>query len=240
MNIGSIASNLGIKLDKNAQLKDSGKAYVKTVRQRDVGNLSIGSLGSFASNGGDLKVVVDPFSGKYYGEADSSSFIQHYEQMVKGLEKALEYINKNGKPLPRDMRSQVGEGGMASVMGNSLPVMPFTEEDKQKVITSYTKQLEEARSELGKFQNNYVQKEKMLPSFQFYGDNWNNYFEGSYRTSRIAEDNDLAAQRNGQQTQSGTELKAQTDLKIPKTVGTGISGTTSLNPYGQLDAGLNI
>jgi hypothetical protein len=103
--------------------------------------------------------------------------------------------------------------------------------------------------ELTQFQTNYEKVDRFNESYDLYKDTWDAKFRGEYRNPRMAEDNDRAAsvgkQRmeqkvSVQQALNALPIPGNQSSPTPKTVGTGVSSSGGINPFGQIDAGLNI
>lgn len=94
-------------------------------------------------------------------------------------------------------------------------------------------------SKLGLNGQNYVQYDRFKESFEANPSSWNKYWEGSYKNPRLAESQKEALmQKEGGRV---TSLSiGDSKAKAVRTNGTGLTSTGSINPFGKLDAGLNI
>jgi hypothetical protein len=186
----------------------------------------------FQAQGQNLSLVKDAYSGKYYGS-------DTYDSVMSSIQQATDYFTS--------IISQA-ESGRFSWGKQALLKAPTTQAGFSNVgaLSPY----EEAKLGLKNLEgktfdaSSYVQKPQMLDSFNNDPDGWNKYFESSYKNPRIAEANNTMSQRNSQDSiasgATGNQLIAS-NLEIRKEVGTGIGKDTgSLNPFGKLDAGLNI
>jgi hypothetical protein len=176
-----------------------------------------------------LSLVKDPYSGKYYG-SDS------YDSVLSSLKEATGYFTSK----------------LANAQKNRIGTADYKPATTRNIFTGVTSNTQTEASEgLSRLQgftlkpSDYVQKPQMVESFNAHPDGWNKYFESSYKSPRLAEDNNMLIQQNSQGKSNGSatgnQLNSSDSLKIPRTVGTGVgSSTVSLNPFGTLDAGLNI
>jgi hypothetical protein len=187
---------------------------------------------NFQSPGQNLSLVKDAYSGKYYGS-------QTYKEVMSSIGQATAYFTSIIK------KAESGGIGMDT---RELLQAPFYMNGGAP--TGALSPYEEAKLGLKNLEgktfdaSSYVQKPQMLDSFKNDPDGWNSYFESSYKNPRIAEANNAMSQRNSQDSPAngatGNQLIAS-NLEIRKEVGTGIGKESSgLNPFGKLDAGLNI
>lgn len=211
-----------------------GEAYVREIRAASSVTPSMATMGQNLSR---LAVVVDPYSGKYYGESKATDYQDYYKGVIQGIERDLAQVNKTGyAPPPEPSGTQVMGTYLNQAIGK-----PLSASDKEAYLATKNQEIASANKELMNFQNNYEQKDKMLRSFDTYGDNWNKYFEGNYKNPRQAEANNMQfSSKKGKGTGTGLDINTSNDLKTPKTVGTGIASVGNVNPFGKLDAGLNI
>lgn len=86
--------------------------------------------------------------------------------------------------------------------------------------------------DLSKFEYSKGQYTSMVT----YPEQWHKYQAASYKNPRQAEANQYGGVVKGG---NGLEIKLS-EARSTKTVGTGVATTGSLNPFGTLDAGLNI
>jgi hypothetical protein len=186
----------------------------------------------FQSQGQNLSLVKDAYSGKYYGS-------DTYNSVMASIKQAESYFT--------NIISRAESGGF-SWEKQALLQAPTTQAGFSNVaaLSPY----EEAKLGLKNLEgktfdaSSYVQKPQMLDSFKNDPAGWNSYFESSYKNPRIAEANNSMSQRNSQDSPAngatGNQLIAS-NLDIRKEVGTGIGKeSVGLNPFGKLDAGLNI
>lgn len=180
-----------------------------------------------------LSLVRDSYSGKFYGS-------DTYEALIGSIKQAESYFS--------DIISNVERNG-----GDSRFVQKFTsipQDALGRTIPNTVSLYDEAKMGLQKLKGtsieaaNYVQKPQMVESFNADPTGWNNYFESSYKAPRVTEENNALMQQKTQGNQGGSATGNQlisSNLEIRKEVGTGIGkGSVGLNPFGQLDAGLNI
>lgn len=184
---------------------------------------------NFQSPGQNLSLVKDAYSGKYYGS-------QTYKEVMSSIGQATAYFTSIIK------KAESGGIGMDTRELLQAPIN-MNGGSPTGALSPY----EEAKQGLSSLQgftldaSSYVQKPQMIESFNNDPDGWNKYFEGNYKNPRIAEENDMLAQRNAQGKTTGTNPLIANKLEIRKEVGTGIGkSSVGLNPFGQLDAGLNI
>ena len=186
-----------------------------------------------------FNVVLDSYSSKYYGSETLDSVIanqkalrSYYSGILKSVEsvKPTSFISSNyaNKSLNRTTQYPQNFSGVLGI--NKEPQLSSTERARQalsSLSTDITK-------------DNYVQKPQMIESFEANPEGWNKYFESSYKSPRLAEDNKALAQRQSEGKAPGTQLVAS-NLAIRSESGTGVGReTVGLNPFGKLDAGLNI
>jgi hypothetical protein len=179
-----------------------------------------------------LSLIKDSYSGKYYGS-------ETYDSVISSIKKAESYFQSILTP-PKvsgfTLNPQVtSPSNHIALQGNNTLAIPPTEQAKIALETIKSNVINPS---------NYVQKPQMVDSFNADPEGWNSYFESSYKNPRIAEANNSMSQRNSQDSiasgATGNQLIAS-NLEIRKEVGTGIGKDTgSLNPFGKLDAGLNI
>lgn len=88
--------------------------------------------------------------------------------------------------------------------------------------------------------NSYFKQNTGLESsVAAYHTQWDDYFASVYKNSQIAESNEGASQQ-GSGLKSTQGLNIASKNLVAKTVGTGIAGTSAINPFGTLDSGLGI
>jgi len=219
----ALATFLRIPLDKSKPHKQS-LAFPQSTAPA-----SMGILGN--PNKKPLDYVVDTFSGGYWGEGDKGEYLSYFDNMIKGIETSIAQVNKTGK-LPRESNQQ----GMQRIGAAALRPL-LNPKEKQEYIDSQTKLMAQYSTEREKFDTSYTQHPDLIRSFDHDGAGWNKYFEGNYKNPRMTEASQYL--NRGSVQSSGLDIKRK-DLKIPKTIGTGLTSTGSLNPFGTLDAGLNI
>lgn len=163
-----------------------------------------------------LQVIKDPYSGKFYGSGSLDTVLADIEDAVSF------YSNPTNAP----QKAPIYSSGTSPT---------FQEESKAALNTL---------SSITLTGDNYVQKPQMVESFNAHPEGWNKYFESAYKSPRLAEDNATAARQNSQSIQGGNATGNQlvsSNLAIRKEVGTGVGKeSVGLNPFGKLDAGLNI
>jgi hypothetical protein len=215
---------------------DTSKAYKKTISKGDDKGWT-GSIADYIREK-PLEVIVDPYSGKYYGEANSDVYKTYFQNQIRGFKQQEAYLNKNGVPqMPRSSGYTEGMAGIAGI----TPIVRLTPEQKAATLKTYQEGMQTAQKELDKFSNGYEQRTDMFKSFNKYEGNWNRYFEGNYKNPRLAEDAQTKAFRNKNPlTIQGSGAVADNNSTTRRTTGTGIASAGSLNPFGSLDAGLNI
>ena len=146
--------------------------------------------------GEDTKVVVDPYSGKYYGEAPKEQFVKFYQEQIKAVKQNLDYYNSKQKIYYGPSQSTRGIlSGQFSVkpapsiasLGLAINQQNYTpggfngiadagnlsrminEKERQKLIGDFTKQLANAEAELQRYTGDgYVQKTKDEQFFKSY------------------------------------------------------------------------
>lgn len=173
-----------------------------------------------------LSIIKDSYSGKVYGE-------NSFKVLQQNIEAATRYFT--------DIVSRATDG---SYMNQHLNQVKREGAGDYGVNNKLTP-LQEAQNGLSILQantiteDNYVQKDKMLASYEKYGDNWNKFFEGSYKNPRLDEANKSLAIKP---TQTSDLSIPSSKTKTPRLTGTGVSAPspTTNNPFGTLDAGLNI
>jgi hypothetical protein len=165
-----------------------------------------------------LDLVKDSYSGKYYGNDTYANMKAMLNQATNLYQSQIKENSYGFAPTSPYMSM----GGLVDPIG-----------DAQKGLATLSAfQLPE--------ESDYIQKPMMIESFKANTDGWNKYFESSYKTPRIAEDNLALAQRQAQGNAPGTQL-VSSNLAIRSESGTGVGRETiGLNPFGKLDAGLNI
>lgn len=190
-----------------------------------MGSLSITPAKSF-------DVIVDPWNNKYYGEENKSTYLNHFKAQMDSVSQLLKQ----------------GYTTVNSWWGNTRQV-PLTEQQR----TEYQTQLDEYTKQYQDFDANYIQQNKMMDSWKYYGADWNKYFEGSYRNPRIEAEQKQAQKTQQEQGRARAEdeynrqqlFAANNSLEIapPRTVGTGVSAsrdtsTSSLRVNGGTGLGL--
>lgn len=173
-----------------------------------------------------LSIVKDSFSGKYFGDYSYSVFKGAVDAAKSYYSGIVKEVNSRQGQLPSSLTQVIRQG--AGDYGDVNKLSPY-EDAKRTLSILDSHQVSE---------DNYVQKDQFIRSYDKYGSNWDTYFEGSYKNPRIDEAN-----------QSLTIPKKTSDLSIPtskvktpRLTGTGVSApsATTNNPFGTLDAGLNI
>lgn len=173
-----------------------------------------------------LSIIKDSYSGKVYGE-------NSFKVLQQNIEAATRYFT--------DIVSRATDG---SYMNQHLNQVKREGAGDYGVNNKLTP-LQEAQNGLSILQantiteDNYVQKDKMLASYEKYGDNWNKFFEGSYKNPRLDEANKSLAIKPSKTLDLSIP---SSKTKTPRLTGTGVSApsATTNNPFGTLDAGLNI
>ena len=177
------------------------------------------SIGNLDPNAG--RVVVDPYSNKYYGQEDKKAYLSHYDSQIKSLQDTI----KRGYHPQSQNETRAWFGNM----GYQAP-KKLSEDD----IVNFNKQVEELTQQRQSFDQNYVQKDRFFESYDAYKDQWNNYFEASYRNPRQeAEGKQLAAtltnQARAQQEDAANKAQLvsanQLEVNPPRQVGTGVDTT---------------
>lgn len=175
-----------------------------------------------------LSIIKDSYSGKVYGE-------KSFSDLQKNIEAATRYFT--------DIVSRATDGSYMNQYLNQVK-HEGTADYGSAGVNKLTP-LQEAQNGLSILQantiteDNYVQKDKMLASYEKYGDNWNKFFEGSYKNPRLDEANKSLTIKPSQ---SSDLSIPSSKTKTPRLTGTGVSApsATTNNPFGTLDAGLNI
>lgn len=178
----------------------------------------------------DIRAIKDPFSGKYYGEASGSEISTRLAETLKGIEASIkQYSDPRFTSIPNPQ----GQGIF------SLGSTYLTPEKRAASLAEFNKSLETQKALISDFNDKgYSQQSDFFRSYDTYSGDWQKSWEGQYKNPRLAE---AQESRNLLQTSdSGLEINAKRNLKTPKTVGTGLSSSGSINPFGTLDAGLNI
>jgi hypothetical protein len=228
------ASVLGIPLPV-AKPVDTSRPHKRVIRgtskfSPDITNITPGLDRS------PLEIVVDTFSGKYYGEKPKESFLTYFEHQIKNTEAQIEYLNSRGYVEPINQGADFGIGGMLHLQPPKLSA-----EEKAATLKSYSDSIASSKAEMEKFSNSYIQKPQMIKSFETYGDNWNKHFEGNYRNPRLAEEQEKRqAQASNPKASQQSLAIADSKVKTVRTTGTGVSAPNTSNPFVSLDSGLNI
>jgi hypothetical protein len=160
-----------------------------------------------------LTLIKDPYSGKFYSDIAPN--------------KLLEKIDETKKFLAAYKPSILGGNG-GSILDNTVSF-------QGDGAASFLKNFEEMTK--GISPDNIVYQEKMNQSYDKHGAAWDAYFEGSYKNPRLAEDQNSKVDFKGQS--NGLSI-ADPARKTVATVGTGLASSGTINPFGQLDSGLNI
>jgi hypothetical protein len=182
-----------------------------------------------------LDIIVDTFTGNYWGEKPKEAFINFYDQQIKSYESQIAYLNEKGYVEPVKKYT----GNISDFNFTAPPKL--SAEEKAKYLSTYNEGINSAKAEREKFNTSYTQRDQMIKSFETYQPNWNRYFEGSYKNPRIAEDNEVAAMRNQNPlTMKPSGAVVNNNSTTRKEIGTGVSSTGNINPFGSLDSGLNI
>ena len=186
-----------------------------------------GKIVSVGEHGFDQSsLVIDPY-GRYYG---SKSFaetktgvakaVSRQQRMVQNLTRALEIMQSSKfKPNSSSKFS----------LSNRLSESSATLESLQA--------FDEGR---------YTQQPQMEESYDKYAPQWDTYFKSAHSNRFATEDNERAAQLNQAKmgvrgAATGNQQLVSSNLGIRKEIGTGVGKTNvGLNPFGKLDAGLNI
>lgn len=171
-----------------------------------------------------LSLVKDVYSGKYYGSDSYAQLVDSiaaarsfYQQQIEGVETPS---------LSMGISNTSHTGGSLYDSGTYLT-------DAKQALTNLDSFVLPTEGE-------YVQKPQMIESFNAHPEGWNKYFESAYKTPRLAEDNLALAQRQSEGKAPGNQLVAS-NLAIRSESGTGVGReSVGLNPFGKLDAGLNI
>lgn len=178
-----------------------------------------------------LSLVQDTYSNKFYGEdsyeditGKMSQAKSYFEKIIKDSEKP-----RGGLPYNNVASPTIGAIGIPTIGAIGIPQVNPVEAARASLALL-------SKTTINADQ--YIQKPRIVESYNKYGDNWERYFEGNYKNPRMTEENAEASQQGSSITSSPLSI---TDAsKTRKTVGTGIASTGSLNPYGTLDSGLNI
>jgi hypothetical protein len=172
----------------------------------------------------NTSLVRDPYGNKYYGNTSFKDF-------QKNLSQAVTHYSNIISKSHMTMTGNSGEQRSVSMLG--IQEAPnVTARNALANIASIKNSVKE---------EDYVHREQVVESFGKYGDNWNKYFEGNYKNPRLNEANQgiISRNKNPLTIQSTGAIPSKSN-GVRKIVGTGLSGTTSNNPFGSLDAGLNI
>lgn len=174
------------------------------------------SIGISDPNAG--RVVVDPYSNKYYGQESKKSYLSHYDSQIKSLQQII----KSG------YHPQAQREPSAWWSNNSYQApKKLTEDD----IASYNRQIAEVTQQRQSFDENYVQKDRFFESYDAYKGKWDNYFEANYRNPRLeAEGKQLTStltdQARAQQEDAANRAQLlsanQLEVNPPRQVNTGV------------------
>lgn len=177
------------------------------------------------------KLVVDPYSNKFYGESSYGD----YATAVKG---AISHYSKIIEQAKQPSSAGFFSDNLNQQEAFSLSNMFGTKVDKAKDAATKLASVRASSSSVN--EGNYIQKEQINASYAANKEGWDKYFEGNYKNPRIAESDASGAQFQSN-APSALAMKGNTTSRNPKTIGTG-TGLTSvgLNPFGRLDAGLGI
>lgn len=206
------------------------EAYIKTIRGMEDSMANHGDLSSLKP---ELSVVVDPFSGRFYGEHDVSVYTDHLTQQLQGYEQAVKMINNGIRPYTPSN----DEYGLSNLSIASL--LPMTPKEKEEALKTYSESIAATTKDLDNFKSNFTFQDLMEASFNRNTANWNAYFKGNYKNTRLTEAQDTQVSSSPSQGES-LAIGGKIPRKASRTTGTGLSSTGSLNPYGKLDSGLNI
>lgn len=210
---------------------DTSKPYVKGIIEASPSSSPMTTgLGILSTQRQAQSVVVDPYSGKYFGEADKNVFTEYFTNTIKGIQNSIAYVTKYGK-----LENNTSTPGILSQFKGSIPL---TDIQKAEQLAKLNEQLTSATSELDKFNSNYEQRPQMIASFNAHPEAWGKYMESSYKNPRQAESNASQINPQGGSTNPLSVLNPQ---KVnPKTVGTGMASTAPINPFGTLETGLGV
>lgn len=177
------------------------------------------SIGTGTGGRFKFSLVQDPYSGKYYGDDTLETVQSNIRQTANYFQALLTAKEKGDFFYERNYVPETPIGGT-------------------KVDPSiYARETLDSLSKLSITPDNYVQKDQMLASYDKYRDNWMQHFEGNYKVPREKEANEYLTIPN--KTAPSLAI-ADPARKAIKTTGTGVASTGSVNPFGTLDAGLNI
>ena len=175
-----------------------------------------------------LSLVRDSYSGKYYGSDSYDSVMESMKQAEAYFTDIISKAEAEAYSLEKQSLLEVPKPLVGGISNTTLS--PY-EEAKLGLQNLKSYSLDAS---------SYVQKPEMLKSFTAHTDGWNKYFESAYKSPRLAEDNLALAQRQSQGNAPGNQL-VSSNLAIRSESGTGVGReSVGLNPFGKLDAGLNI
>lgn len=165
-------------------------------------------------------LVKNPYSGKLYGNLSLS-------QLRASVSESVSYYTSK-------LNQALTGGGFGQAVPASISFAGVSDPVKEAQAS-----LNSLRGYAGLTEDNYIQQNKIEESYSKNPQAWNNYWEASYKNPRQEEANASLRIPSGKSNQNSEE-SVKTDLKIPKTTGTGLPSTGSINPFGSLDSGLNI
>ena len=224
----------------------SDKSFIKEVIKPQT-QYALGH--AFAVDSPGSKVVVDPYSGKMYGDQKPDFYINHFKSQVEAIQQTLEGLGKGIRPQEPNTSNNPLMSNNNFSFSNLMINQPLTPKEQAELTKTYTEQLAENQKQLETFKTNYQFEDRFFESYDLYQDKWNAKFKGEYRNPRLAEDSETSKQVGKQnfdnqlairQSLNGNNAEAKKNLN-PKTTGTGISkGAGGVSPFGLTEAGLNI
>lgn len=183
----------------------------------NITNPGMGGIGISKSTNYD--VVVDPYNNKYYGEENKNTFLKHFQSQINSIQQTL----------AKGYTESVSQSPWGWFGGSNRSYL--TDADK----ATYKQQMDDYTKQMNDFDANYVQSNKFFASYNAYQNDWNNFFEASYRNPRAEAEQKQALKTQTDQYRARAEdeanrqqlFAANNSLEIspPRTTGTGVSSS---------------
>lgn len=168
--------------------------------------------------------VKDPYSGKTYGERN-----------YKALSYALGIARAPSQWLLESLKNPLGMmGGRNGKFGDI----------GQPTKAEYAKQVAKSLSSMSiPKEEDYIQKDMMIASYDMHQEGWDSYFKGNYQNPRLTEERNNAIKRNAAKQNALSIPQGQAAQPSPKRTSTytGLASVdASSSPFYYLESGLSI
>lgn len=167
--------------------------------------------------------VKDPYSGKTYGE-----------KTYKALSHGLNIARATTQGLLESLNHPLGMMGRFN--GEFGGIGQPTKEEYAKKLAKSLSSMSIPKEE------DYIQKDMMIASYDMHQEGWDSYFKGNYQNPRLTEERNNAIKRNGaKQTLSIPQGQAAQSSYKRTSTSTGLASVdASSSPFYYLESGLSI